>query len=181
MLIDIVPTLSQWASFASPAAATAYFHWPFLATSIAPDLILSSGAGAFCRAILERGRGTNAAGIEALESDDAYAHYCAVFDREEAVRGSCADYADGAEAECEAQSEEQRARRKVEVPLLVVYSQAYLGRMHDVEKVWGEWVGDGEGARVEFLAVGEGHGHYLPESAGEVVGREVGRWVQGVL
>lgn len=125
--------------------------------------------------MLARGRGSNEEGIRKLESGDAYAHYAALFDSEATIRGSCADYADGAAPECEVQEAEQREGVKVQVPLLVVYSEGYLGRMHDVEGVWGKWVGDQ--GKVRFLAVGEGHGHYLPESADGLVAREVGRFV----
>jgi pimeloyl-ACP methyl ester carboxylesterase len=36
ILMDIVPTLEQWHSFQNPRASVAYYHWPFLATDIAP-------------------------------------------------------------------------------------------------------------------------------------------------
>lgn len=135
------------------------------------------GGEAFSRMILARSRGSNEAGISALENDDAYAHYASIFDTPEAIRGSCADYADGGVAECEAQAEEQRVGVRVKVPLLVVYSEGSLGRMHDVEKVWREWVD--EPGRVEFVGVGEGHGHYLPESAAGLVGGKVIEFLGG--
>ncbi|KAM0722556.1 hypothetical protein Q7P37_001997 [Cladosporium fusiforme] len=175
VLIDIVPTLAQWQSFSHPAAATAYFHWPFLATPLAPDLIRAAGGASFCHSILARGRGSNEEGIRSLESDGAYAHYTALFDSDAAIEGSCADYADGSTPECEAQTEEQAQGRKVDVPLLVVYSEGYLGRMHDVQAVWKGWVADE--AKLSFLPVGDGHGHYLPESADGVVAEVVARFV----
>lgn len=36
VLMDIVPTLEQFKAFANPKASMAYYHWPFLATDIAP-------------------------------------------------------------------------------------------------------------------------------------------------
>ena len=61
--MDIVPTTAQWTSFASPRAATAYWHWPFLATPNAPQLIEghSGGSGEYIRLQLERVKGSNAA------------------------------------------------------------------------------------------------------------------------
>jgi hypothetical protein len=170
VFIDIVPTLAQWHAFANPAASIAYFHWPFLATSTAPQVINGMGGAAFCRMVLARGRGTNELGASNLEAEGAYEHYAEIFDREEAIKGSCADYADGGLPECEAQEREQAEGVKVSVPLLVVYSEGSLGKMNDVEKIWPEWV---EGGKVEFLSVGDGHGHYLPESADGVVGEGV--------
>ena len=38
-MLDIAPTLVQWQAFANPQAATAYFHWPFLASPLAVDMI----------------------------------------------------------------------------------------------------------------------------------------------
>lgn len=128
--------------------------------------------------ILARGKGANEAGIARLSEHDAYEHYAAQFARRETIRGSCADYAEGGVAESEAQEREQAEGRKVRLPLLVVYSEGYLGRMHDVEGIWREWVED-EG-RVGFVRVGEGHGHYLPESADAVVAEEVMRFVKGL-
>jgi pimeloyl-ACP methyl ester carboxylesterase len=39
VLMDIVPTLEQWRAFSNPLASVAYYHWPFLATDMAPHLI----------------------------------------------------------------------------------------------------------------------------------------------
>jgi pimeloyl-ACP methyl ester carboxylesterase len=174
--MDIVPTLEQWRAFADPAASTAYFHWPFLATPFAPDLIKAMGGAKFCRTVMERGRGTNESGIKNLEADDAYAHYCAQFDRSETIRGSCADYADGSVPECEAQTKEQNEGKKVRVPLLVLYSEGSLAKMHDVEACWNRWV-NGE---LECFGIGDGHGHYFPESAPEIVSEQVLRWLKKV-
>lgn len=176
VFIDIVPTLAQWRAFSNPAASVAYFHWPFLATATAPEIIEGMGGDAFCRLVLARGRGANEEGVAKLEAHEAYEHYAALFASPGAIRGSCADYADGGIAESEAQEREQKDGVKVGVPLLVVYSKEYLGKMHDVEAVWSEWVEDG---KVEFVGVGDGHGHYLPESADELVASKIVEFVGG--
>lgn len=134
------------------------------------------GGDAFCRLVLARGRGTNEEGVAKLEAHDAYGHYAALFASSEAIRGSCADYADGGIAESEAQEREQKDGVKVAVPLLVIYSEGSLGKMHDVEAVWPEWV---QGGKVGFVGVGDGHGHYLPESADELVANKVVEFVGG--
>lgn len=127
--------------------------------------------------ILARGRGANAAGQAKIDSEDAYGHYSKIFGRDDAIEGSCADYAGGAAEECEAQAGEQGSGVKVRVPLLVIYSEGSLGRMNDVEGVWPEWV-EGGVRGVGFVRVGDGHGHYLPESADELVAEKVVEFVQ---
>ena len=139
----------------------------------APEVIKGMGGEAFCRMILARGRGANVMGQEKIDSEDAYDHYAKIFDRESAIDGSCADYAGGAAEECEAQEKEQAVGQKVRVPLLVVYSEGSLGRMNDVEGIWPRWVEKG----VRFVGVGEGHGHYLPESADGLVAEKVREFV----
>jgi len=175
VFIDIVPTLEQWRAFALPQASIAYFHWPFLATPTAPQVIEGMGGDAFCRMILARGRGTNEIGASRLEAQGAYEQYASIFANPEAIKGSCADYADGGVAECEAQKREQAAGTKVKVPLLVIYSEGSLGKMNDVEAIWPQWVEEG---KLETVPVGDGHGHYLPESADEIVAEKVIEFVQ---
>lgn len=133
------------------------------------------GGDVFCKMILARGRGSNEIGASKLEAQGAYEQYATIFARPEAIQGSCADYADGGVPECEAQKREQAAGVKVKVPLLVIYSEGSLGLMNDVEAIWPEWVEEG---KVEFVAVGEGHGHYLPESADGIVGERVVEFVK---
>jgi hypothetical protein len=120
--------------------------------------------------VLARGRGQNEIGASKLEAQGAYEQYATIFSRADAIQGSCADYADGGVPECEAQKREQEAGTKVKVPLMVIYSEGSLGKMNDVEAIWPHWV---EGGKVDFVPVGDGHGHYLPESADELVAEKV--------
>ena len=95
--------------------------------------------------------------------------------REDAIDGSCADYADGGVPECEAQKREQAAGTKMKVPLTVIYSEGSLGMMNDVEAIWPQWVEEG---KLETVPVGDGHGHYLPESADELVAEKVVEFIK---
>ncbi|TKA29213.1 hypothetical protein B0A50_03723 [Salinomyces thailandicus] len=163
ILLDIVPTLEQWKAFANPAAAVAYYHWPFLATQMAPNLIEAVGGRIYCLNNFDRTKGGNAAGIARLKEDHALDHYSALFSKPETISGSCADYASAAEGEPKEQEEDQAKGRKIKVPTLVLYSASNLGRMHDVKGLWSQWV-DGELSCVE---IPDGIGHYLPEEAPE--------------
>ncbi|KAK5136912.1 hypothetical protein LTR08_001419 [Meristemomyces frigidus] len=173
ILIDIVPTAEQWRSFANPVAAVSYYHWPFLATPMAPQLIEAMGGGTYCANNFARAKGSNAAGVARFEEHDAVDVYCRQFSKVETIAGSCADYASAAGEEVEEQAADQEAGRKVTTPTMVIYSASNLGRMHDVEAVWPQWV-DGE---LKCVGVSDGIGHYLPEEAPEQVAKLIIEWV----
>ena len=176
ILMDIVPTLEQFRAFANPKASTAYYHWPFLATAIAPAMIEAMGGHYWTKANLERVKGGNAAGIAKFKEDDAWEHYCRQFSSAECISGSCADYAAGAGVDCEEQGKDQEKGRKVKLPLCVLYSASNLGRMHDVPKVWEQWV-EGE---LRCIGVPDGYGHFLPEECPEVTAKHVLEWIEHV-
>ncbi|KAF2768975.1 alpha/beta-hydrolase [Teratosphaeria nubilosa] len=174
VLLDIVPTTEQWRAFANPAAAVGYFHWPFLAAPNAPQLIEAMGGYEWCKQGLERIQGPNPTAIEKFRSHNAIDHYSHVFSKPETISGSCADYRSGAFEDVEAQEEDQKAGRKVKLPLMVIYSASNLGRVHDVEGVWKRWA-DGE---LKTVGVPDGIGHYIPEENPEETARLVAEWVQ---
>ncbi|EMC98478.1 hypothetical protein BAUCODRAFT_32526 [Baudoinia panamericana UAMH 10762] len=169
IFMDIVPTAEQWRVFANPAAAVAYYHWPFLAGPTAPQLIEAMGGRVYCQDNLNRSKGANEAGAARLRENDAVDHYCTLFDKAETISGSCADYAAGAFEDVVEQEKDQQAGRKVTVPTMVIYSKKNLGRMHDVEGVWKKWV-DGD---LRGEAIPNGYGHYLPEECPEEVAKLV--------
>lgn len=173
ILLDILPTLSQWACFSSAPKSVRYFHWPFLASAAAPNIILSYGGGRWCRDALARMQGSSEAGRARFAAEGAWEVYAGLFEREETVRGSCADYRAGAEGECRAQEGEREEGRRVGVRTLVVYSERGLGGMGDVEAEWRGWV-DGE---VKAVGMGEGYGHYLPEECPAEVLQAMEGWV----
>ena len=72
ILMDIVPTLEQWRAFSNPTAATAYYHWPFLATNLAPAMIEKMGGAYWCDANLNRVKGGNEAGLAKFKENDAW-------------------------------------------------------------------------------------------------------------
>lgn len=173
IIMDIVPTTEQWKVFSNPAASKAYYHWPLLAIPAAPLLIESMGPGTFVKHSLERAKGGNEAGTARFRENDAVAHYCHQFTSSECIAGSCGDYAAGATEDVEEQEKDQKEDRKVKIPLLVVYSASNLGRMHDVPKVWKDWV-DGN---FECEGISDGFGHYLPEEVPDRINKLVADWI----
>lgn len=182
-MLDILPTKVQWDLFANPAVVTGYFHWPMLANvDLATTIISAQGGGVWARSANERISGPSAQGKSRVAADGALDVYGELFDSEETIRWTCEDYRAGAFEDVDEQKKDQEAGRKIAVPTLVMFSAARLGKTADVAGVWRrDWVK--EGVDFKGLAVGDECGHYLPEEAHEVVGREVrgflGRVVKG--
>lgn len=176
VMVDIVPTLEQWRSFARTPASVGYFHWPLLARPEAAGLVGAVGGGRWCRVLMEGTMGSHAGGLRSQRADEAWEHYEAVLSREEAIRGTCDDYRFGGVPECSQQEDEQGKGKKVRVPTMVIYSATGLGKMHDVPSCWEGWV-DGE---LVCKGIEGGHGHNLPESAPEEVVRLVKEWAMKV-
>ncbi|EGP90418.1 unnamed protein product [Zymoseptoria tritici ST99CH_1A5] len=175
ILMDIVPTTEQWRSFSSPTASVAYAHWPFLAIPTAPYLIETLGGGIYCKDMIARAKGSNPTFAAKFKENDAIAHYCHQFSAPDCIAGSCGDYAAGATVDVEEQEKDQREGRKVGTEMMVLYSRGNLGRMHDVEKVWKDWIA--EGTEVRFEGFGDGCGHYLPEEDPEKTTKLVKEWI----
>lgn len=166
--LDIIPTKEQWNAFADPVIAQGYFHWPMLANAeIATEMLSAYGGGRWAREANTRIAGPNPKSIERITKDGAVDVYAELFDKKETLYYTALDYAAGAAPEATQQEEDQKAGRKVGVPLLVFFSKAKLGARTDVAEVWKGYVG--EGVAYEGVGVGEGYGHYLPEEAYDIV------------
>ncbi|KAK0625014.1 Alpha/Beta hydrolase protein [Bombardia bombarda] len=140
ILLDIVPTKVQWDAFADPAIAQNYFHWPLLANvELAVPLIMAFGGANWVRGGHYR-LTKSEEGLRRMTADDAVEGvYARLFEKEETVRGSCEDYKAGAKEEVDEQVEDQEKGRKLDVPVLVMFSEAGLGRGIDVGAVWRGW------------------------------------------
>lgn len=179
VILDIVPTLAQWQIFANPVAAVGYSHWSFLPSPASADMIEAYGGDKWCHNQLSRIAGPSEAAIKACQSDDAWKVYETLHTKRETIEGSCADYAAAASPEPQDQQKDQDAGRKLDVPTLVMWSLARLGKMHgDVESVWKQWVK--EGVYLKAQGVGDDVGHYLPEEASEVIGNAILEHVERV-
>lgn len=173
ILIDIVPTVEQWRVFSNPRAGAAYYHWPFLATPSAPAMIQSMGGDKFAEINLNRAKGSNEAGTARFLENDAMAHYCNQFSGSDCITGSCEDYLAGATIDVDEQDKDQTDGKKVSIPLFIIYSASNLGRMHDVEAAWADWVN----IKPRYVGVQGGYGHYLPEEAPDQITKLVYEWI----
>lgn len=177
VLMDIVPTKVQWEAFANPQAGAAYFHWPFLANvEQATKMIEAYGGDQWCRDILPRAQGSSPEGQASFAADGAHGVYAANFKKWDAIVGSCEDYRCGSVLEVGEQSQDIEHGRKINVPTLVVFSEEKLGAMHDVARIWKDWVA--EGVIYQAKGIGGKKGHYLPEEAPEQISQLVLQWVK---
>ena len=135
-------------------------------------MIKAYGGDTFCRDLLVKGTGKNETGRASFFAGDSAEIYTRNFATEDAIKGACEDYTDGATTEVQLQKEDQEAGRKIAVPTLVLWSLGGIGRWGDVGHIWKEdWVK--EGVRVEGMGIGDAVGHWLAEEAPDVVTKQV--------
>ncbi|KAH8895981.1 hypothetical protein GQ53DRAFT_792429 [Thozetella sp. PMI_491] len=142
IILDIIPTKALWDKLSNPAISQAYFHWPLLANAdLAVALLQSFGPGKWVRASLSLTG--NEKGLQRILADGAVDAYAALFEKEEALRCSSAYFAAGAMPEYNDQLDDQKAGRKVDVPIMVMFSAAKMGTKIDVAKEWEDWITPG--------------------------------------
>jgi pimeloyl-ACP methyl ester carboxylesterase len=172
VLLDIVPTLVQWRSFADPKGSMGSFHWPFLANvELATAMIQSQGGDVWTRTCLDRWAGKSENGLIKLKEHGAMDVYSELFKVSSVIQATCDDYRAGAEEDVELQEDDQRSGRKVDIDLLVIYSEDYLGKRYNMREVWRKWMKDGSEHKLYVLPVGEGAGHFIAEEASNYVAR----------
>ncbi|KAH7312870.1 putative Fluoroacetate dehalogenase [Rhexocercosporidium sp. MPI-PUGE-AT-0058] len=165
ILLDITPSLTRWSSFSSPSTAVGGFHWPFLANvSLATSMINALGGDVWARFCLERWGGNSVSALQRFKENQAWDVYMSHFKRESVVEASCDDYRAGAEEDVTLQQEDQKEGRKMDCPVLKVYSELFLGAKYDMRAVWQEFMGKGT---LELVGIGGGSGHFVAEEAPE--------------
>ncbi|KAF2640090.1 alpha/beta-hydrolase [Massarina eburnea CBS 473.64] len=179
-LIDIVPITTQWAASSSAAEVVGYFHWPFLANvDLANRMIGAFGGANWCREMILKWAGKSEKGLKALEADDSLSVYTTFMSNPSTINATNQDYEAGATVDVSKQKDDQANGRKIKVPLLLIYSEAYIGKRYNFSQVWKEWVD--EGVRIESVALGNGVGHFGAEEAPEESAEAVNAWVKGVV
>ncbi|KAI1420711.1 Alpha/Beta hydrolase protein [Xylaria sp. FL1777] len=178
MLLDIVPYSAQWSAHANPRASTRYWHWTFLPSAFSLPMVQAYGGGRFCREIIAAVAGSSEAGRKSLYADGAVEHYVRCYEQDEVIRGAVADYSAGAAEDWDAQQEDIKEGRKIQVPVVVLYCEG-LGKMHsDVEAIWKQWASPS--AKLDVHAIKGGVGHYLPEEAPEETNKHIVEFLKGL-
>jgi len=141
-------------------------------------MIKAFGPANWCSEMTIRWAGKNEKGLAALKADDALAVYTKFFEQEHTLDASNKDYEAGATVDVDAQKEDQEQGRKIAAPLLLVYSEAGIGKRYDVGGAWKEWVE--EGVHVKSYPLGDGIGHFGAEEAPEETAKAVVGWLGGL-
>ncbi|KAF2108721.1 Alpha/Beta hydrolase protein [Lophiotrema nucula] len=176
-LIDIVPTITQWKASQKAAEVVTYFHWPFLAkVEQAKKMILAYGGDRWCEDMIFSWAGKNDAGLKSLKADGAVEVYKSFFKEESIVEASNKDYEAGATVDIDQQVEDQEKGRKIGCPLLLIYSEGYLGGRYDVPAEWADWVS--EGVEIKTKALGNGIGHFGAEEAPKESAQAIVGWLK---
>jgi pimeloyl-ACP methyl ester carboxylesterase len=160
VLLDIVPTVVQFESFAQAKPAVGSFHWTFLANvEIAVPMIKAIGGDIFIKQLIKKWAGKTEA--KCPIDDDALEVYGSYFKNETNIRAACEDYRAGATEDIDQQIQDQKDEKKIDIPTTVIYSETYIGSRYNVKEVWSNWVTPG--TYLETIPIGHGAGHFLPE------------------
>jgi len=124
--------------------------------------------------MIELAAGSNSSGRRNLRSDDSLAVYGGYFEEEQVIRASCEDYKHGATTDLMLQKKDQEEGRRISSPLLLLYSQDYIGSHFNFSTVWKDWVD--EGIDVQCHGLGNGIGHFGAEEAPEECVEVIARW-----
>ncbi|MDX1633744.1 MAG: alpha/beta hydrolase [Marinobacter sp.] len=153
-VMDIAPTLHMF-RHTDQAFATGYYHWFFLIQSDGlPEHMIGQDPCYYLREKLNRWSGPNAG-----FNPDVMAEYERCFSDPDTIHASCEDYRAAAGIDLVHDTEDFRAGRKVECPLLVLWGeQGFVHRSYDVLAVWREYATRVEGHTLPC-------GHFLPEEA----------------
>lgn len=131
---------------------------------LATAMIKSIGGETFVKTNIEKWTGKNVAGVKKFNEQDAMSVYASSFNYESVIRASCDDYRAGTFEDITQQEEDQKAGRKLDADVLVLYSAGYLGSRYNVQEVWSQWMGKG---KLETDGFADGVGHFIPEEAPE--------------
>ena len=158
-VLDVVPTGEVW-SRADAAMALAYWHWGLLAQPAPlPERLIGADPDAFFDLHVRRLGLGHAPGRYPPALVQAYRR---LLDAAGVVEAICEDYRAGASVDRE--DDEDRGRRRIECPLLVLWSATgALPRFYGyVLDVWRPWAGDVRGRGIDGS-------HFLVEDQPEQV------------
>jgi len=105
-------------------------------------MITAFGPSNWCHEMTSCASGRNAARTKKPKVDGALNVYSGFFTQEHTLKATCKNYKEG---------------RKIEVPVLLLYSEAEVGMPVCVSDVWREW--SGKGVYIVCPGLGEGVGH----------------------
>ena len=155
-LLDILPTETMWRTMDAKRAMQVY-HWTFLAQPAPmPETLIGKAPTEWLDHTLASW--TLAKTLEAFDPR-ALAHYRAFFNDPARIHACCEDYRAGATIDLAADIADQKAGKKIEVPLLVLWGSKGIPAAGATPlDAWTPWANDLRGHAIES-------GHFLPEEA----------------
>lgn len=146
--IDIIPTLDVWDEM-DTAATVAAFHWSLLAaTAPLPERLIGQNPALFYRALLERWCGD----IDRLDAQ-AVAAYLEQYRDAARIHAQCEDYRAGATIDRDLDLADRDAGRRLDCPVLVLWSTGYLAdKANSPLASWRKWADE-----VSEVAIDCGH------------------------
>lgn len=154
-VMDVMPTVEQYALTKSRRTAVAMYHWFFLAQPAPfPEKLIGADPEYFLRFSIE-----SWAGDAGAITPEAWAEYIRCFSDPETVRATCDCYRAGATIDCEIDEAQREAGEKISVPLLILWGDR--GGAWDADRTmdtWRRWASDVRGQAVPG-------GHFCPEEA----------------
>lgn len=164
VLLDIIPTVDVWESFASPAAALVMSHWTFLAQPAPlPEAMIAANPDHWLESRFARG---GAALPEWLDAG-VYDLYRSIHRDPRRQEAHCNDYRAGATLDLAADLESRARGAVITAPLMVLWGQRGNLATHgtgpnpslsDPLAVWRRWCPHVLGGPVDS-------GHYIPEES----------------
>lgn len=160
-VLDIVPTHKIFSDM-NQQIATGYYHWLFLIQSNGlPEKMIGDDPEYYLRDKLSRWSAGGATGEKSLAergfTDEAVAEYVRCFSKPETIHATCEDYR--AAASIDLEHDEEDMKKKIEVPLLVLWgAHGLMEKNYDVLETWRERATDVQGTALDC-------GHFLPEEA----------------
>lgn len=153
-LLDILPTAVMWQGM-NAESAMRVFHWFFLAQHAPfPEKLIGASALYYVDSAL-----ASMTAAKSLEVFDprALVHYRAAFNEPSRIHAFCEDYRAGASLDRAHDEEDQKAARKIEVPVCILWGGKGVpaGRAAPLD-VWQHWARDMRGQAIDC-------GHFLAE------------------
>ena len=156
-VLDIIPTLEQFERMNRFTARAAY-HWYFFAqTAPFPENLIGKDPDYFLTYSLESWCQTPSA-----FSAEALAEYRKAFRNPATIHAICEDYRAGIGCDCDFDSADRSANRKIRAPLLVMWGAKGRQPGNQVIDIWRGWAEDVRGCGVDS-------GHFIPEENPAVV------------
>jgi haloacetate dehalogenase len=160
-ILDIVPTETIYTTLSQENATTVWRYFFLIQPPGLPERLIGADPGFYIDWTFSEWCGTSGSLTEA-----ALAEYRRCFD-EATIHATCEDYRAGATIDLE---HDRADDRRIECPLLVLWSESGIGSAHDVLTVWNEQADDVRGHAFDC-------GHFLAEERPEQVAAALGSFL----